>query len=61
MLPTLEGNAKAQDEFVALVLSLLDDSTLDKTEGLPQIRKRSGSELLARLSAPAAGRHPRDR
>jgi hypothetical protein len=54
LLPTLEGHAKAQDEFVALVLSVLDHSALDKTEGLPQIRKQSGSELLTRLSAPAA-------
>lgn len=56
LLPTLEANRKAQDEFVSLVLSLLDRSTLDKTEGLPQIRKQNGSELLARLSdAPASG------
>ena len=53
LLPTLEGNSHAQDEFVALVLSLLEHSTLDKTEGLPQIRKQPGSELLTRLSAPA--------
>jgi hypothetical protein len=50
LLPTLEGNAKAQDEFVATVLSILDHSGLDETEGLPQIKKRPGSELLARLS-----------
>jgi hypothetical protein len=55
LLPALEGNAKAQDEFVKLVLSLLEHSALDKTEGMPQIRQRSGSELLARLSDP-----PRD-
>ena len=56
LLPKLEANRKAQDEFVSLVLSLLDHSTLDKTEGLPQIRKQDGSELLARLSpAPASG------
>lgn len=53
LLPTLDANPKAQDEFVELVLSLLDHSTLDKTEGLPQIRQRSGSELLTRLSRPA--------
>ena len=52
LLPTLEGNSTAQDDFVALVLSLLEHSTLDKTEGLPQVRKQSGSELLTRLSAP---------
>jgi len=51
LLPTLEGNVKSQNEFVALVLSVLDRSTLDKTEGLPQIRKKSGSEVLSRLSS----------
>ena len=54
LLPTLEGNAAAQDKFVALVLSLLDRSALDQTEGLPQLRKQPGSELLTRLSDPAA-------
>jgi hypothetical protein len=51
LLPVLESDPKAQDEFVKLVLSLLKHSPPDKTEGLPQIRKRPGSELLARLSA----------
>jgi hypothetical protein len=55
LLPTLEGNTSAQDEFVALVFSLLEHSALDKTEGLPQIRKQPGSELLARLGGPADG------
>jgi len=55
LLPALEGSTKAQDEFVALVLSLFEDSVLDKTEGLPQIRLRSGSELLARLGASPVG------
>jgi hypothetical protein len=56
LLPKLGGNAKKQDEFVALVLSIVDGSQLDTTEGLPQIRKKKGSELLARLSdAPAEG------
>ena len=53
LLPKLEGNPKAQDDFVALVLSLLDDSPADKTEGLAQIRTRSGSELFARLGTEA--------
>ena len=53
LLPKLEGNPEAQDKFVDLVLSVLSRSSLDETEGLPQIRKRSGSELLARLDAPA--------
>jgi hypothetical protein len=56
LLPKLDGDAESQDTFVALVLSLLDQSTLDQTEGLPQIRRHPGSELLARLSdAPAEG------
>ena len=55
LLPALEANPKAQDEFVALVLSLLDHSTLDQTEGLPQIRRRKGSDVLARLGAAPAG------
>jgi hypothetical protein len=55
LLPVLEGNPRAQDEFVALVLSLLDGSALDETEGLPQIRQRSGSEILARLSPSPVG------
>ena len=55
LLPKLEGNPKAQDEFVDLVLSLLDKSKLDKTEGLPQVRARSGSEVLASLSTPDQG------
>src|SRR5262245_51517466 len=54
LLPTLAGNPKAQDEFVTLLLSLVDHSDTDKTEGLSQIRRRSGSELLARLSPAAA-------
>jgi hypothetical protein len=54
LLPALEGSPAKQDEFVKLVLSLLDGSKLDATEGMPQIRKRKGSELLARLDdAPA--------
>ena len=54
LLPKLEGNAKAQDRFVEHVLSVVSGSRLDKTEGLPQIRKQPGSRLLARLDAPAA-------
>lgn len=55
LLPTLEKNPQAQDEFVELVLSLVDTSSADATEGLPQIRQRPGSEILERLSAPADG------
>ena len=55
LLPKLEGHSKAQDDFVELVLSLLDDSPPDTTEGLPQVRTRSGSEVLASLAGPADG------
>lgn len=54
LLPALENNPQAQDEFVDLVLSLVDTSSDDVTEGLPQIRQRPGSEILARLSPPPA-------
>ena len=51
LLPKLQKSTKAQDQFVELVLSTIPRSSLDKdkTEGLRQIRKRKGSELLARL------------
>jgi len=52
LLPTLENNPDAQDEFVALVLTLLDGSAIDATEGLDQVRAKPGSELLGRLGAP---------
>src|SRR6187401_1548274 len=56
LLPALDANTKAQDEFVSLVLSVLEHSALDKTEGMPQLRQHPGSELLARLSGPT-GEH----
>lgn len=53
LLPTLENSPKSQDEFVKLVWSVVDTSK-DKTEGLPQIQSRSGSEILGRLSPPSS-------
>jgi hypothetical protein len=55
LLPKLESSTKAQDDFVELVLSLLDDSPADTTEGLPKVRTRPGSEVLATLGGPADG------
>jgi hypothetical protein len=52
LLPRIEQDAAAQDRFTSLMLSLLDGSDLDKTEGLPQIRQQSGSALLEKISAP---------
>ena len=54
LLPALPGNTRKQDEFVALVLSIVDGSQLDTNEGLPQVRRTKGSELLARLTDPSA-------
>jgi hypothetical protein len=56
LLPKLESSSKAQDEFVALVLSLVDKSPQDDdTEGLSQVRDRPGSEVLANLAEPSTG------
>jgi hypothetical protein len=52
LLPTLPNNPDAQDEFVDLVMSLLDNVQLDGTEGLDEIRSQSGSELLDKLAVP---------
>lgn len=54
LLPKLDGDTDAQDKFVDLVLSILSRSRLDATEGLPQIKKQSGSELLAKLDGETA-------
>jgi hypothetical protein len=50
LLPALAKDPKKQDRFVALVLSVVDGSDGDATEGVPQVRAHPGSELLARLS-----------
>jgi hypothetical protein len=50
LLPTLEGNPRAQDEFVKLVLSLVDHSPADRTEGLDQVKRKPGSEVLQLLA-----------
>jgi len=52
LLDDVEGSAAAQDEFVTSVLSLLDDTVVDPTEGLEKIRAQDGSHLLALLEAP---------
>ncbi len=53
MLDRVKGDTKAQDEFVRLVLSVLDGaSQLDPTEGLNSILAKDGSELLDALKTP---------
>ena len=52
MLDDIEDDESKQDDFVALVLSLLDDSDGDRTEGLQELKAQRGSELLDKLSTP---------
>jgi hypothetical protein len=55
LVPKLENNRGAQDKFVSLVLSVLDDDGFDETEGLDDIRSQAGSELLARIADDQRG------
>ena len=57
---SIEGSRAAQDEFVASVLSVLNDSPYDPTEGLPLIRQWRGSDLLDKLRTPTAQSRARD-
>jgi pimeloyl-ACP methyl ester carboxylesterase len=52
LLPSVKGSRVAQDEFVSLVLSLLESTDEDPGEGGQQVRAQSGSELLAKLGTP---------
>ncbi|MDP1804563.1 MAG: alpha/beta hydrolase, partial [Acidimicrobiales bacterium] len=52
LLDTVKSSTDAQDEFVDLVLSLLDDAELDPTEGLDRVRATQGSVLLDKLKFP---------
>jgi hypothetical protein len=54
LLSRLENNPEVQDEFVDLVLSVLDKSNLDASEGLDRIQAQAGSDLLAKLVVPIA-------
>ncbi len=51
MLNQIESDSDAQDEFVSLVLSLLEDDD-DPTEGLKELKAQRGSDLLGKLRAP---------
>jgi hypothetical protein len=52
MLDQLPNDRRAQDDFVDLVRSLLNDVSLDSTEGIDEFRAREGSRLLDVLQAP---------
>jgi hypothetical protein len=52
LLDTLEDDTDKQDEFVQLILSLVDDKESDPTEGLRELKAQAGSDLLAKLGTP---------
>ncbi len=52
MLDGLEENTESHDEFVKLVLSLTDGVTLEKSEGLDELRSKDGADVLANLKTP---------
>ena len=52
LLDTLENSASNQDEFVALMLDVIDETESDPTEGLAEVKAQSGAELLNKLGPP---------
>lgn len=52
LLDQLEESMDAQDEFVALLLSLAGDADADPTEGFDEVIAQRGSDLFAKLAAP---------
>jgi hypothetical protein len=52
LLDQVKDNPSAQNELVQNVLSLLDGGEPDPTEGVDNVRAKSGAELLALLGAP---------
>ena len=52
LLPTLENDPDAQDKFAELVLSIVDDSALDPSEGFDRVKSKPGHELLDQLRVP---------
>lgn len=52
LLPAIDHDRQAQNQFVTLLFGLVDQAAADKTEGLEQIKKKPGAEILHRLSEP---------
>jgi len=52
LLPQLEDDEAKQDEFVALLLSVIDADEDDPNEGFAELKAQRGSELLEKLRAP---------
>jgi hypothetical protein len=52
LLPSVKNDPAKQDRFASLVLSMLDGSQIDPTEGLDRIRQQDGSVMFQKLSGP---------
>jgi len=52
LLPSVKDDPAKQDKFASLVLSTLDGSQVDPTEGLDRIRQQDGSVMFQKLSGP---------
>ena len=52
LLDQLEDDPDKQNEFVALMLSLVEESESDPTEGLAELKAQDGADLLAKLGTP---------
>jgi hypothetical protein len=52
LLPTVKDDPAKQDRFASLVLSTLDGSQIDSTEGLDRVRQQDGSVMFQKLSGP---------
>ena len=52
LLSQLEDDEAKQDEFVALLLSVIDGDEDDANEGFRELKSQRGSELLEKLRAP---------
>jgi hypothetical protein len=52
LLPSVKDDPAKQDKFASLVLSLLDGSPADPTEGVERIRQQDGSAMFQKLSGP---------
>jgi hypothetical protein len=52
LLPMLDEDADAQNQFANLVLSVLDGRDLGAGEGMDEIRAQEGSALLGKLRLP---------
>ena len=52
MLPSLANDPDAQDKFAKLVLSIVDKSSVDPTEGQDRVMRQPGHKLLDKLRSP---------